>query len=61
MGLYKRNAKYIHNQLEWTKTGDVEDNQFKPIVDRIINSKQSIVIMSRGTPVCPPGREMGVG
>ncbi len=26
------------------KKGDVEDNDFKPIVDRILHSKQSIVI-----------------
>jgi len=42
--MYKRNAIYRHKQLEWTKTGDVEDNNFKPIVDCILNSKQSIVI-----------------
>ena len=33
-----------HKELRWNKTGDVEDNDFKPIVDRILNSKQSIVI-----------------
>ncbi len=44
MGLHKRNAIYHHQVLEWNKAGDVEDNDFKPIVDRILNSKQSIVI-----------------
>ncbi len=44
MGLYTRNAVYRHKQLEWTKTGDVEDNDFKLIVDRIINARQSLVI-----------------
>ena len=39
-----RNATYCHKELEWNRTGDVSDNDFKPLVDQILNSKKSIVI-----------------
>jgi energy-coupling factor transporter ATP-binding protein EcfA2 len=47
MGMYMRNATYRHKQLEWNRSGDVIDNDFKPLVDQILNSKKSIVINGR--------------
>ncbi len=35
MGMYKRNATYRHKELEWNRSGDVSDNDFKPLVDQI--------------------------
>ena len=47
MGQYKRYAKYTHKALEWIRSVDVADNDFKPLVDLVLNSKKSIVINGR--------------
>ena len=40
-----RTDKYIHDiKYKWNITSDVKDNEFKPLVDNILNSNQSCFI-----------------
>ncbi len=41
MEKYIRTDKYEHKIQEWNITPDVEDNEFKPLVDKIISSDES--------------------
>ena len=48
--LYKREDQYINESLKWNKIEDVNDNDFKPLVDAVINSDKSYFITgSAGT------------
>ena len=49
MEKYTRKEKYILESQDWNITPDVEDNEFKPLVDKIIDSNQSWLING------PPG------
>ena len=49
MEKYIRTDKYEHKIQEWNITPDVEDNEFKPLVDKIISSDESWLING------PPG------
>ncbi len=44
-----RKEKYVLESQEWNITPDVEDNEFKPLIDKIIDSNQSWLING------PPG------
>ena len=44
-----RKEKYVLESQEWNITPDVEDNEFKPLIDKIISSNQSWLING------PPG------
>ena len=41
---YKRENKYAYKSIKWDKNSDVEDNNFKPLVDKVIKSNQSFFI-----------------
>jgi hypothetical protein len=49
MEKYIRTDKYEHKIQSWNITPDVEENEFKPLVDKIISSDQSWYING------PPG------
>ena len=44
---YKRNESYQHNDRQLNLIHDVEDNNFKPLMDTILNSKKSFHIDGR--------------
>jgi chromosomal replication initiation ATPase DnaA len=47
---YKRDVKYENKILKWKTYEDVEDNDFKPLVDTVINRNESFFITgSAGT------------
>ncbi len=39
-----RKEKYVLESQEWNITPDVEANEFKPLIDKIIDSNQSWLI-----------------
>ena len=41
---YKRNDTYIYESKKWTVYNDVEDNEFKPLVDKVIELNESCFI-----------------
>ena len=41
---YKRECIYQHEILQWSTINDVEDNNFKPLVDQVISSDKSYFI-----------------
>jgi 5-methylcytosine-specific restriction endonuclease McrA len=49
MEKYMRKEKYVLESQEWNITPDVEDNEFKPLINKIIDSNQSWLING------PPG------
>jgi DNA replication protein DnaC len=44
MPLYSRNKTYEYEYFKWQVADDVEDNDFKPLVDTVINSNKSYFI-----------------
>ena len=47
---FKRDVKYENIILKWKTYEDVEDNNFKPLVDTVINKNESFFITgSAGT------------
>jgi MoxR-like ATPase len=42
--LYKRENKYVYKSINWNIDSDVEDNNFKPLVDKVIKSNKSYFI-----------------
>jgi DNA replication protein DnaC len=44
MPLYSRNKTYEYEYFKWQVVDDVEDNDFKPLVDTVINSNKSYFI-----------------
>ena len=44
MPSYKRDTSYEYEHLKWQVINDVEDNNFKPLVDTVINSNKSYFI-----------------
>ena len=44
MEKYMRKNTYVLETQEWNTTPDVEDNEFKPLVDKIISSDESWLI-----------------
>ena len=46
-----RKDKYVFESQDWNITPGVEDNEFKPLIDKIIDSNQSWLING------PPGAE----
>ena len=51
MEKYMRKDKYVFESQDWNITPGVEDNEFKPLIDKIIDSNQSWLING------PPGAE----
>ena len=43
-GHYKRDIIYQHEETLWNTINDVEDNNFMPLVDKVINSNKSYFI-----------------
>ena len=41
---YKRNDTYIYESKKWNVYNDVEDNDFKPLVDKVIELNESCFI-----------------
>ena len=41
---YKRNDTYIYESKKWTVYNDVQDNDFKPLVDKVIELHESCFI-----------------
>jgi len=44
---FKRTSEYIYKKDKWTLYKDVEDNDFKPLVDIVVNSNKSFNILGR--------------
>lgn len=44
---FKRTKQYFHEKDVWNVHNDVEDNDFKPLVDLVINSNKSFNILGR--------------
>ena len=47
MEKYTRVQRYSYEYQKWTITNDIDDNDFKPLVDQILDSKKSINIDGR--------------
>jgi len=41
---YKRENKYVYKSIHWNIDNDVQDNDFKPLVDKVIKSNKSYFI-----------------
>ena len=46
---YKRTDTYIYETKKWTVYNDVEDNDFKPIVDKVIELNGCFITGAAGT------------
>ena len=41
---YKRENKYVYKSINWNIDSDVQDNDFKPLVNKVIKSNKSFFI-----------------